>query len=165
MSLKDTLTAQLGDRMRASMGAGDAPEPDATPAVPPGTTGQAPAKHRRPQGVPGRGADPHRTDHGRPGSAPEDIPRRGDRPHGRQPANPRHAPADPRPVGRGPRPLGHRRRRAPVPGRPPGRLDRGPVCDRRRPADRGPRSWLTRSSRTACARTCRPSSKPGPSRR
>jgi ParB family chromosome partitioning protein len=45
MSLKDTLTAKLGDRMRASMGAGDAPEPDPA-AVPPGTTGQAPAKHQ-----------------------------------------------------------------------------------------------------------------------
>jgi ParB family chromosome partitioning protein len=45
MSLKDTLTARLGDRMRASMGAGDAPQPDASPAIPPGTTGQASAKH------------------------------------------------------------------------------------------------------------------------
>jgi ParB family chromosome partitioning protein len=45
MSLKDELTARLGDRMRASMGAGEAPEPDAAPPVPPGTTGQAPAKH------------------------------------------------------------------------------------------------------------------------
>ena len=46
MALKDTLTAKLGDRMRASMGAGDAPEPDAATPVPPGTTGQAPAKHQ-----------------------------------------------------------------------------------------------------------------------
>jgi ParB family chromosome partitioning protein len=45
MSLKDTLTARLGDRMRASMGAGDAPEPNAATVVPPGTTGQVPTKH------------------------------------------------------------------------------------------------------------------------
>jgi ParB family chromosome partitioning protein len=47
MSLKDELTARLGDRMRASMGAGTSPEPDATPPVPPRTTsqGQAPVKH------------------------------------------------------------------------------------------------------------------------
>jgi ParB family transcriptional regulator, chromosome partitioning protein len=45
MSLKDELTARLGDRMRASMGAGSTREPDAAPPVPPGTTVHAPAKH------------------------------------------------------------------------------------------------------------------------
>ena len=37
MSLKDTLTARLGDRMRASMGAGEGPSADPTPAGPPGS--------------------------------------------------------------------------------------------------------------------------------
>ena len=45
MGLKDTLTARLGDRMRASMGAVPAPEPGAAPPGPPGTIAQAPAKH------------------------------------------------------------------------------------------------------------------------
>ena len=49
MGLKDELTARLGGRMRASLGAGGVPEPDAAPPAPPGTTaagtGPAPAKH------------------------------------------------------------------------------------------------------------------------
>lgn len=40
MSLKDTLTNRLGDRMRASMGAGEAP----APTGPPGTTAAVPGK-------------------------------------------------------------------------------------------------------------------------
>jgi ParB family chromosome partitioning protein len=38
MGLKDTLTSRLGDRMRASMGAGEAPSADPAPAGPRGTT-------------------------------------------------------------------------------------------------------------------------------
>jgi ParB family chromosome partitioning protein len=41
MALKDKLTSQLGDRMRASMGAGESPSHD---AVPPGPRGTVPAK-------------------------------------------------------------------------------------------------------------------------
>jgi ParB family chromosome partitioning protein len=44
MSLKDTLTSRLGDRMRASMGAGEAPSAAPAPAGPPGTTPAAPGK-------------------------------------------------------------------------------------------------------------------------
>ena len=44
MSLKDTLTARLGDRMRASMGAGEGPSADPAPAGPPGTTRGAAGK-------------------------------------------------------------------------------------------------------------------------
>src|SRR5262249_42571452 len=45
VSLKGPMTARLGGRVRASVGGGHTPEPDAAPPVPPGTTGQAPAKH------------------------------------------------------------------------------------------------------------------------
>lgn len=44
MSLKDTLTARLGDRMRASMGAGEGPSTDPTAVGPPGTTRGAAGK-------------------------------------------------------------------------------------------------------------------------
>jgi ParB family chromosome partitioning protein len=44
MSLKDTLTSRLGDRMRASMGAGEAPSADPAPAGPPGTMRAAAGK-------------------------------------------------------------------------------------------------------------------------
>jgi ParB family transcriptional regulator, chromosome partitioning protein len=44
MSLKDTLTSQLGGRMRASMGAGEAPSSDPASPVPPGTTPTTPSK-------------------------------------------------------------------------------------------------------------------------
>jgi ParB family chromosome partitioning protein len=44
MGLKDTLTSRLGDRMRASMGAGEAPSADPAPAGPPGTTAAAAGK-------------------------------------------------------------------------------------------------------------------------
>ena len=128
MALKDTLTAKLGDRMRASMGPGHARNPTRRRLFPRGP----PARRRRStrdSRHTGPRRDPHRPDHGRPGPAPEVIPRRGDRPHGRQPANPRHAPADPGPVGRGSRPLGDRRRREAIPGRTPRRLGRGPVRD------------------------------------
>jgi ParB family transcriptional regulator, chromosome partitioning protein len=43
MSLKDTLTSRLGDRMRASMGAGEIPTGGTAAAVPPGTTRPAAA--------------------------------------------------------------------------------------------------------------------------
>jgi ParB family transcriptional regulator, chromosome partitioning protein len=44
MGLKETLTTRLGDRMRASMGAGEGPSADPTPAGPPGTTRGAAGK-------------------------------------------------------------------------------------------------------------------------
>jgi ParB family chromosome partitioning protein len=44
MSLKETLTAKLGDRMRASMGAGEGPSADPAPAGPPGTARAAAGK-------------------------------------------------------------------------------------------------------------------------
>jgi ParB family chromosome partitioning protein len=44
MGLKDELTSRLGDRMRASMGAGEAPSAGPAPAGPPGTSPGAPGK-------------------------------------------------------------------------------------------------------------------------
>lgn len=44
MGLKETLTSQLGDRMRASMGAGEGPSADPMPAGPPGTARAAAGK-------------------------------------------------------------------------------------------------------------------------
>lgn len=44
MGLKETLTSQLGDRMRASMGAGEGQSADPMPSGPPGTTRAAAGK-------------------------------------------------------------------------------------------------------------------------